>query len=104
MTESHVWVDTVFCLDPVTNQLIATSAYLDGGDGSHPAGYPLTYSGTNVTLSFTRPVSRVGITVMANQSQEVVVTTDTGLSITATLEPWEIYGNPTVAKGGFLFS
>lgn len=103
MTESHVLVDTDFCYDPVLNTSIATSAYLDGGDGSHPRALPLTYSGTNVTLSFTRPVSRVTIAIMASQPQQVVVSSDNGQSIIANLEPWEIFGNPQSPKADIYF-
>ncbi|HSP62365.1 MAG TPA: DUF6531 domain-containing protein, partial [Pyrinomonadaceae bacterium] len=103
ITESHVWVDTIFCYDEATQQSIGTTGYLDGGDGSHPAGFPLTYSGTNVTLSFTGPVSRVGFTVMGQSGEQVIATPDNGPPITKTLEPWEIFGNPQSPKAEFDF-
>jgi RHS repeat-associated protein len=104
MTDSHVWVDTVWCYDEQTQQSIATSAYLDGGEGSHPAFFPLNYGGTNVTLSFTGPVYRAGASLNGQAYKQILVQTNTGDSITVTLEPWEISGNPQAPRASVDFN
>jgi hypothetical protein len=102
MTDSHVWVDIIWCYDPTTQQSIATTGYLDGGDGFHQ-GYNFGYSGTNVTYSFTGPVTRAGFTLMGQAGQQVIATPNNGPPITKTLEPWEIFGNPQTPKADFDF-